>query len=430
MLLFSDGMHVRGVGAGAAAPGRPGRARRRADAVGPPRRPPVPRQLGRAGRRAGRRAVGRTGTPCRATAPAPRVPAAPRARRPRPADLLRRRLLPAGRAGRAGRDPVRATRPSRGARLRRPDRDAHAGARTCGAARRTRGWTCRCSPTRPPGSPSCACPRWRSGSTPSWPWTGAAAVVAGLADLVRAHPLRERAHLLHITALYRAGRRADALAAFRAAGDVFVTELGIEPGFELRALEASILAGEPTAATAPGPAQLPRDVPAFVGRDRRDVAGSTTSGRPARARPWSPARPASARPRSPIRWAHRNRDAFPDGQLYVDLHGFGPGRPVAPEDVLAGFLRALGVDGAAVPADPVERAARFRSLVHDRRLLVVLDNAQSAAQVRPLLAGGRSCFVVGHQPRLARRAGRPGRRRPRRRRTVARRPTRAGWSGT
>ncbi len=221
----------------------------------------------------------------------------------------------------------------------------------------------------------------------------AAAVVAGLADLVRAHPLRERAHLLHITALYRAGRRADALAAFRAARRVFVTELGIEPGFELRALEASILAGEPTAATAPGPAQLPRDVPAFVGRtdvmSRLDDIWTTRAGPAVVAGTAGVGKTALA-----IRWAHRNRDAFPDGHLYVDLHGFGPGRPVAPEDVLAGFLRALGVDGAAVPADPVERAARFRSLVHDRRLLVVLDNAQSAAQVRPLLAGGPSCFIV------------------------------------
>jgi DNA-binding SARP family transcriptional activator len=218
----------------------------------------------------------------------------------------------------------------------------------------------------------------------------AASVVGDLAELVRTHPLRERAHLLHVTALYELGRRADALAAYRTARDVLVVELGIEPGFELRELEARVLAGEPAAAAA-GPAQLPKDVPAFVGRAdamaRLDqvarggpvvIAGTAGVGKTALA----------------VRWAHQNKDAFPDGQLYVDLHGFGPGRPLSPEDVLGGFLRALGVAGAATPTDPVERAARFRSLVHDKRLLVVLDNAQSVAQVRPLLPGGPDCRAV------------------------------------
>ena len=221
----------------------------------------------------------------------------------------------------------------------------------------------------------------------------AASVVGDLAELVRAHPLRERAHLLHVTALYEVGRRADALAAYRVARDVLVVELGVEPGFELRALEARVLAGEPVATAPVGPAQLPRDVPSFVGRGgdlaflddawaRRAgpvvIAGTAGVGKTALA----------------VRWAHRNKDAFPDGQLYVDLHGFGPGRPLPYEEVLGGFLRALGVAGAAAPADPVERAARFRSLVPDRKVLVVLDNAQSVAQVRPLLPAGRDCFVV------------------------------------
>ena len=221
----------------------------------------------------------------------------------------------------------------------------------------------------------------------------ATSVVGDLAELVRAHPLRERAHLLHVTALYEAGRRADALAAYRVARDVLVVELGVEPGFELRALEARVLAGEPVATTFAGPAQLPKDVPSFVGRD--DAMALLDDAWARRAGPVVVAGTAGVgKTALAVRWAHRNKDAFPDGQLYVDLHGYGPGRPLAPEDVLAGFLRALGVAGAAAPTDPVERAARFRSLVHDRKVLVVLDNAHSVAQVRPLLPGGRDCLVV------------------------------------
>jgi DNA-binding SARP family transcriptional activator len=220
----------------------------------------------------------------------------------------------------------------------------------------------------------------------------ATSVVGDLAELVRAHPLRERAHLLHVTALYEAGRRADALAAYRAARDALVVELGVEPGFELRALEARVLAGEPVTTPA-GPAQLPKDVPSFVGRD--DAMALIDDAWAGRAGPVVIAGTAGVgKTALAVRWAHRNSGAFPDGQLYVDLHGFGPGRPLASEDVLAGFLRAFGVAGPAAPADPVERAARFRSLVHDRKVLVVLDNAHSVAQVRPLLPGGRDCFVV------------------------------------
>ena len=95
-----------------------------------------------------------------------------------------------------------------------------------------------------------------------------------------------------------------------------------------------------------------------------------------------------------VRWAHRVAAAFPDGQLYVNLRGDDPDRPVNAAEALAGFLRALGVAGQDIPLEEAERAARYRSLVAGRRLLVVLDNAASVEQVRPLLPGTGSVMVV------------------------------------
>jgi tetratricopeptide (TPR) repeat protein len=95
-----------------------------------------------------------------------------------------------------------------------------------------------------------------------------------------------------------------------------------------------------------------------------------------------------------VHWAHRIAARFPDGQLYADLRGYDSDKPVDAADVLAEFLRGLGVDGAAVPADPAERGARYRTLLAGRRVLVVLDNVRTAQQVRPLLPGTPSCHVV------------------------------------
>ncbi len=95
-----------------------------------------------------------------------------------------------------------------------------------------------------------------------------------------------------------------------------------------------------------------------------------------------------------LRWAHRVRHEFPDGQLYVNLRGFDPDQPLSPADALAGFLRALGVAGQSIPGEVEERAAAYRSLLDGRRMLIVLDNASSVEQVRPLLPGAPSCVVV------------------------------------
>jgi tetratricopeptide (TPR) repeat protein len=95
-----------------------------------------------------------------------------------------------------------------------------------------------------------------------------------------------------------------------------------------------------------------------------------------------------------VHWAHQIVNQFPHGQLYVNLRGYDPAQPVAAADALAGFLRALGVPGQDIPADEAERAARYRSLLVDKQMLVVLDNASDAEQVRPLLPGTPSCAVL------------------------------------
>jgi DNA-binding SARP family transcriptional activator/Tfp pilus assembly protein PilF len=232
-----------------------------------------------------------------------------------------------------------------------------------------------------------------------------------LVELVRAHPLRERFSAQLMLALYRSERQAEALAAFADARRVLASELGIEPGPQLRQLHARILATDPSLAFVPdeaatlkpaprdgkrvAPAQLPADVAAFTGRAQElaeldqlaahspdmviaVVSGTAGVGKTALA----------------IKWGRRIASGYPDGQLYVNLRGYDPGQPVPPADALAGFLRALGLAGQEIPPGEDERAAAYRSLLDGRRLLVMLDNAASVEQVRPLLPGSSSCLVV------------------------------------
>jgi tetratricopeptide (TPR) repeat protein len=95
-----------------------------------------------------------------------------------------------------------------------------------------------------------------------------------------------------------------------------------------------------------------------------------------------------------VRWAHQVAQRFPDGQLYVNLRGYDPDQPLPAADALTGFLRSLGVPGQDIPPEPEQRAARYRSLLAGKRMLVVLDNAGSADHVRPLLPGTPSCTVL------------------------------------
>ncbi|MFJ4624902.1 AfsR/SARP family transcriptional regulator [Streptomyces sp. NPDC088847] len=265
------------------------------------------------------------------------------------------------------------------------------------------------------------------------------AAVPELLALRDAHPLREAVSELLLTALYRCERRAEALEAYATTRRVLADELGIEPGPSLRAVHARILGEDPafarpgppvrtgddpapqaaaphSPAAAPrtepdtpssgrrigaaGPAQLPADLPLFTGRRAElnylsallpegdgppgtavigVVDGMAGTGKTALA----------------VHWAHRIAHRFPDGSLYVNLRGYDPhGSPMLPDSVTEMFLVALGVAPQAVPERLDARAALYRSILADRRVLIVLDNARDAGQVRPLLPGTPGSLVL------------------------------------
>lgn len=236
-------------------------------------------------------------------------------------------------------------------------------------------------------------------------------VITELQQLADAHPLREHLDVLLILALYRAGRQAEALAVYQRARQLLIEELGTEPGTELQELHQRILTADPalaptepipsaTARAAVVPRELPTMVPQFTGR--MDELGALTElmERSSAAQAEAPmisvigGTAGVGKTALAVHWAHRVAADFPGGQLYVDLRGYDPGRPVPATDVLASFLRGLGMPADDVPQREDERAARYRTLVAERRILVVLDNAGSVEQVRPLLPGSACCPVV------------------------------------
>jgi len=244
-----------------------------------------------------------------------------------------------------------------------------------------------------------------------------AEAIAELWRLTNVHPLRERLYRLLMLALCQDGRYAEALAVYQSARRVLITELGTEPGPDLRRLHQRILTSDPALA-GPGPRhaalasvmlsearggllpprQLPPAARHFSGRSAELVALRRITDEPAGAGwPAIIAVTGAAgvgKTALTLRWAHEVAFRFPDGQLHADLRGYDPGSPVPPAEVLARFLRSLGVPGAEIPADQTERAARFRSLLTGQRVLVVLDNARSAEHVRQLLPATPGCAVV------------------------------------
>lgn len=215
------------------------------------------------------------------------------------------------------------------------------------------------------------------------------------------NPFRQKAAHQMMLALHRSGRDAEALQVYTELRATLADELGLDPEARLQELHRQILRNEvPAPETAPRhlpvPAQLPADLRGFTGREPQlaeldailehdsaampiiVIAGTAGVGKTALA----------------THWAHRIADRFGDGQLYANLRGFDRGQPVSPETAVRGFLDALEVAPERIPYDLDAQVGLYRSLLAERRMLVVLDNARDVGQVRPLLPGGGECLVV------------------------------------
>jgi DNA-binding SARP family transcriptional activator/tetratricopeptide (TPR) repeat protein len=241
-------------------------------------------------------------------------------------------------------------------------------------------------------------------------------VVAGEAAAQAAeHPLRERPVELLMVALHRAGRGAEALAAYRQFRDRLVAGSGLEPGAALQTLHRAILRGhsttvrpgpdaagrgQPATAAAPAvPAQLPLDVRGFTGRvtelARLDavalhcgpdapatvvtISGTAGVGKTALA----------------VHWAHLRADRFPDGQLYLNLRGFDPsGPPLGPAEATRALLEALGVTPQRISGDLDDHVELYQRLLTGKRMLIVLDNARDTTQVQALLPPPAGCLAL------------------------------------
>jgi DNA-binding SARP family transcriptional activator/tetratricopeptide (TPR) repeat protein len=251
-------------------------------------------------------------------------------------------------------------------------------------------------------------------------------VIADLTELLQAAPTRERAVGVLMTALYQRGRQAEALAAYQRCRQVLVTELAVEPGPALRRLHEQVLRNDAALAPATGPAPaggedpprfLPRDLPDFTGREEElaRLTALAEEGRDAATAVVITAIAGTAgvgKTALAVHWAHRMADRFPHGQLYVNLRGYEPGQPARPIEALALFLAALGVPAEQIPVDTARAAGMYRSLLSGKRVLVLLDNATSAEQVRPLLPSSRtSLAVVTSRDRLGGLVARDGARR-------------------
>jgi DNA-binding SARP family transcriptional activator/tetratricopeptide (TPR) repeat protein/DNA-binding XRE family transcriptional regulator len=216
--------------------------------------------------------------------------------------------------------------------------------------------------------------------------------VQALRALVADEPLHEELCARLMVALAGCGQQGVALELYESLRNRLSTELGVSPGASLRQAHLRVLRQEIPASGALR--QLPAPPPGFTGRasqlaalDHARDAGTMIAaigGAGGTGKTWLA-----------LTWAHHNSARFPDGQLYVNLRGYDPTSPPLPvETALHGFLRALGVDPAAVPPDIDGMAALYRGLLAERKVLVVLDNARDADHVTPLLPGGTASAVL------------------------------------
>jgi tetratricopeptide (TPR) repeat protein len=228
------------------------------------------------------------------------------------------------------------------------------------------------------------------------------AVLPALAMQTQEHPLDERLAGQLMLALHRAGRTADALAHYDQVRERLIDDLGADPSIPLRQAYQQLVATDltPTKPSSPIPRQLPAVPGSFTGRSAelatltrildtatetgRTVVISAVAGTGGIGKTWLS-----------LYWARQQCDRFPDGQIFVDLRGFSPeSQPMPPATAVRGFLDALGVDDREIPASLAAQSALWRTLVADKRMLIVLDNAANAEQVVPLLPGGSTNTVL------------------------------------
>lgn len=228
------------------------------------------------------------------------------------------------------------------------------------------------------------------------------AVLVELTELVDRYPLRENLRASLMLALYRSGRRSEALEVYRAGRELFAEQLGLDPAPKLRELEKAVLnsdpALDPPSAARAGPGELPRGIAGFTGRETEirelsellvtdsmaplvisSISGGGGVGKSALA----------------IHLGHLVRERFPDGQLYVNLQGATPNaEPLAPTEVLRRFLRSLGAGDGDGISEVAELANRLRTATNGKRILFLLDDARDSGQVRPLLPAEPQCAVL------------------------------------
>ena len=233
-----------------------------------------------------------------------------------------------------------------------------------------------------------------------------AGAVGEIDKLLVAHPGRERLVELLMLAHHRAGQPAEALEAYQRLRVHLAEHLGVEPGPQVQRLHTAILRRDadldlarPAPTVPPRPAQLPPRVGHFTGRGSELAI---LDGLPADGRrvgvvsgPGGMGKTALA-----VSWADRVAGRYPDGQLFLDLRGHDPATSLQVVEALAHLLAGLGVPADQIPADPTDQVGLYRSVLHQRRVLIVLDNAGTADQVGPLVPSRPSQLLVTSRHRL------------------------------